>query len=321
MQKKEHGRVLDKSFTADTKRECEAMAVEWLNTQPDEKVFTVRQAITLYMDAHKPILSPSTIRGYNSCITRLKPLYEVDTAKISSTDLQTFVSQMAIDGSSPKTIRNVYGFLISVLAAVHPEKHYNVTLPKRERRETTVPTEKQIKMMLDSAPDDLRLAMLLGVCSLRRGEVCALKYGDVSKDMKMVRVHADIVYAPSCEWVYKDKAKTVESNRAVLVPQEVIDMIGAGDPDAFIFSFTPAMLTKRFNQLRDSFGFDCRFHDLRAFSASFMHYLNIPEQYILSQGGWSNNGVMQSIYRTSLADKRGEFSKVANDYISKTLLS
>lgn len=313
-----NGRKIDRSFTADTKRECELLAIQFMNEKPKGDCVTVKEAIDLYMKAHAPILSPSTIRGYKSAINRIKPLYGVDTGEISSTDLQTFVSQMAIDGSSPKTIRNVYGFLVSVLASVVPNKTYNVTLPKKIPRASTTPSEGQIRALLSHADPTLKLAILLGICTLRRGEVCALKYEDVSRGMKMVRIHADIVYTPSCEWVYKDKAKTVESNRSVIVPAEVIDLIGEGE--GFIFDMTPAMLTKRFDQLRDSLGFECRFHDLRGFGASFMHSLNIPEQYILSQGGWTNNGVMQTVYRTSLVEKRLEYAKLTNEYISKTLL-
>lgn len=321
VQKLQNGVKIEKSFTAPTKRAAEELALAWSKEEPKQNIITIEKAIDSYMRAKTPVLSPSTIRGYNACIKKLTPLYEVDIDEISNAMLQTFVSQMVIDGSSPKTIRNVYGFLIGVINFVRPDLYFKVTLPQKEKRVKTVPTEQQVRLLLNNAPSDLKLAILLGVCMLRRGEVCALKYGDVSSDMRMIRIHADIVNDENGAWVYKDKPKTVGSNRSITVPQEVIDMIGTGNSDDFIFSFTPAMLTKRFDQLRDSLGLNCRFHDLRSFGCSFTHFLRIPDSYVLSMGGWSENGnVMRELYRTSFDEKMVKFSKISNDYISKNLL-
>lgn len=322
IQKIENGKKIDKSFTAPTKREAEEKALKWMNEQPSAEVFTIKQAIGLYLESRKAILSPATYRGYISMSRALEPLYEVDSHVISSNEIQSFISSLVTAGYKPKSVKNIYGFLASVLNSVHPERHYAITLPKKVRRESTVPSEEDVRKLLRNAPSKLRLAILLGICTMRRGEICALKYGDVDRRSKTIHVHADLVYSIDNEWVYKDKPKTTESNRLVLVPWDAIQLIELnGDPDEYIFAgMSPQMLTKRFNQLKDEVGVTCRFHDLRGFGATFMHFLNIPEQYILTQGGWTNNGVMQTVYRTSLEEKREEFAKISNDYIVKKLL-
>lgn len=40
-----------------------------------------------------------------------------------------------------------------------------------------------------------------------------------------------------------------------------------------------------------------RFHDLRHYCASIMHAIGIPDQYIMSRGGWSSDNVMKAVYR------------------------
>ncbi|MFQ6805454.1 MAG: tyrosine-type recombinase/integrase [Lachnospiraceae bacterium] len=44
------------------------------------------------------------------------------------------------------------------------------------------------------------------------------------------------------------------------------------------------------------------FHDLRHYAASIMHALNVPDQYIIQQGGWKSNRVLKEIYQTALSD-------------------
>jgi len=57
-----------------------------------------------------------------------------------------------------------------------------------------------------------------------------------------------------------------------------------------------------------------RFHDLRHYSASIMHAIGIPDQYIMQRGGWSSDGVLKSIYRNTMDDYAKKFSSQINDY-------
>lgn len=68
-----------------------------------------------------------------------------------------------------------------------------------------------------------------------------------------------------------------------------------------ITKLTPDNITTKFSRLLKSSGIThFRFHDLRHYSASIQHALGIPDAYIMSRGGWGNDGVLKNVYRHAL---------------------
>jgi len=51
-----------------------------------------------------------------------------------------------------------------------------------------------------------------------------------------------------------------------------------------------------------------RFHDLRHYSASIMHAIGIPDQYIMRYRGWGSNAVLKAIYRNTPDDYQQNFA-------------
>ena len=115
--------------------------------------------------------------------------------------------------------------------------------------------------------------------------------------------------------------KTSDSVRSVELLPEVIQMLGDGDPDAFIISSTPAAISDAFSRLRNRLGMSCRFHDLRHYSASIMHAIGIPDQYIMERHGWSSDTVLKAVYRNTLTDKSNQFTHLTNDYFAHNVLA
>ena len=104
------------SFTAPTRSECLRLAVEFQrNRDMTPAEMTLNDAFDRWLSLQEPILSPSTMREYR----RLKPLFgsllSLRVDRITSTDLQRFVSEYSI-GRKAKTVKNAYGFLTSVLS-------------------------------------------------------------------------------------------------------------------------------------------------------------------------------------------------------------
>ena len=123
------------------------------------------------------------------------------------------------------------------------------------------------------------------------------------------------------KWIYKDMPKTSDSVRSVELPPQVIQMLGDGDPDAYIVPTTPAAISDAFSRLRNRLGMSCRFHDLRHYSASIMHAIGIPDQYIMERHGWSSDTVLKAVYRNTLTDKSNQFTHLANDYFADNVLA
>ena len=76
----------------------------------------------------------------------------------------------------------------------------------------------------------------------------------------------------------------------------------------------PGYITQHFPLILQKNGMrKIRFHDLRHYSASIMHAIGVPDQYILQRGGWSTDGVMKTVYRNAISNE----SVKQNDLINK----
>lgn len=302
-----------KSFTAPTKREAELLASQWVNGLKDgDNGLSLDEALTKYIASKEGVCSPSTIRGYE----QIRTCYfgEIGRLKLSGIDsytLQNFVSNLALN-RSPKTVRNVYGLLVSTLKMFIPERSFDITLPQKVPIQRTVPTDDQINTLLENAKDDLKIAILLGSFGLRRGEVCALTFDDVYPDLGFIQINKDMIQNKNKEWVVKPTPKTSSSCRVVRMPREIIDQLGHGS--GRVYPYNPNSLTQAFTRLRDRLQINVSFHSLRRYMASILHALGFPDKYIQEVGGWSTPQVMQKCYESILVDKNVEYTKKMGEY-------
>lgn len=311
-----------RSFTAPTKAEAEMQASLFAN---DKKRYsranlTVSEAVQKYIKAKESVLSPATIRTYEQIAkTHLTTIGPVMIDTVTNADLQNWISALSVKLSA-KTVKNVYTLVTSAIS-LYTEKSFRVTLPTRQPHQYNIPTDADVAQLIKEARPDLKIAIVLGSCGLRRGEVCALKYMDILRDFSAIYIHSDMVLDKNKKWIHKDMPKTSDSVRSVELPPQVIQMLGDGDPDAYVVPSTPAAISDAFARLRNRLGLSCRFHDLRHYSVSIMHAIGIPDQYIMERHGFSSDTVLKAVYRNTLTDKSNQFTHLANDYFAHNVLA
>lgn len=319
--KDKNGKKIIKSFTAPTKRAVELAAAEYAVHQKDplQVSVTVYDAIETYITGRTGVLSPSTIRGY-----RMQQKHAFDLigslrlCDLSSQIVQEYISRIAKD-YSPKSVKNIYSLFLAAVTYVDPSLHFHVVLPAKPQREVTVPTDEEVQRLIDAAPRDLKVAICLAAFgTLRAGEVCAVTYRDLNRKECFLHIHRDVVRDEYGLWVTKETPKNEGSNRYVELPQKLIDLIGDGKPDDRIVPLVPHSLATGFTRLRNRVGVNIRFHDLRHYSASIMHAIGIPDQYIMDRGGWKTDSTLKSVYRNVLKDKKNDFTDKTNQYFSET---
>jgi len=310
-----------RSFTAPTQRKAEKLAQnfqingkkEVLDVKP---TITVADAIKRYIGAKTGALSPSTIRGYKALERNYyKDISEKDIYKLTSEDMQLFVSSITTK-VKPKTVANAYGLLYSSILMFRPDAIFRITLPKKPKYRRSAPSDADVMRFFNAADKEMKLCIgLAAFGSLRRGEICALKHGDI--DGNKVYIHADLVRGEDAKYVYKEIPKTSDSMRTVVLPKEVIKLIPKGKKDDFIIKLRPDHITYRFIKLRKNLGIDVRFHDLRHYFASIGAILQIPDTYLSDFGGWRrNSGVMKEVYQNVIENESNKFSNVMTDHFS-----
>lgn len=310
-----------RSFTAPTKAEAEYAAAQFARDK-DAVVsphITVAQAVRHYIDVKEAVLSPATIKAYESIYrTRIARVSDLEVARVTSDDLQGWVGELSAE-VSPKTVRNAYGLVVSSISN-YTAKTFRVTMPSKRPVSRHIPTDADVAALVSAADPRLKKAILLAsIGTLRRGEICGLKYSDIDHDNCTVYVHSDVVQDKNKNWIHKEIPKTSGSIRYVPLPPEVIGQLGDGEPDAYVYIGSPSTITAAFIRLRNSLGFMCRFHDLRHYAASVMHAIGIPDVYIMERGGWSTDSTLKSIYRNSLDDMNRKFADQANQHFSRVI--
>ena len=289
---KENGKRIYKSFTAKSKAEAEMMAAEYKagKRRLANNDITVNEAVKGYIQIKEPVLSPSTVRGYEQMAGYYKPIGRKRIKTLTSKDMQEFISGLSLK-VSPKTVRNIYALLKCSVALYAPDMVFKVTLPVKQKERPVSPSDDAVRALYEAASDKMKVCILLGMRGVRRGEICALKYEDI--DNGVAHIHADMVKNSKGKWVYKEIPKTSGSDRFIPVP------IGQGS--GFVVDWTPDSITKRFIELRDSLGFTIRFHDLRHYFASTAAVLGVPDIYTADLGGWQRDGMtMKSVYQNNI---------------------
>lgn len=313
----ENGKKHYKSFTTRTKAEAQALATEWKNNRRELKeALTVSMACARYIEMKRNVLSPSTIKGYYTVLRRIQahPISAIDLSVIKNTELQKFVSDLAVS-HSPKYIRNVFGLLSAALAMFIPDFTVKVTLPQKVKLEYYTPSIKDVQILLDHCESPKVKAGILfaAVGTMRRGEACAVTFEDVNYENCTIRINKAVSETDRWEWVVH-RPKTYDSYRTVRVPQYVIDLIKTiphkNDSDAII-GLNPDQLYKRFRKALRASGLPpFRFHDLRHYAASQMHAYGVPDRYIEAIGGWKpGSSVLKRVYENVIDEERSRIEE------------
>lgn len=314
----EHGKKHYKSFTAPTKREAEKLALTYEKGLSEPEKITFKAAMEDYINSKANILSPSTLRGYKQMEKYYVSINDMDISDIDQSTVTNFINAFAGD-HSPKTVRNAYSLLCSVIKAKIPTAEYRTTMPQKEVLQYYIPTDDEVRKLLDYTKDhnhDLYIAILLAsIGTLRRSEICGLYSSDIKGNT--VHVHNTMVKDRDKKWVLKSVAKNGSSDRYVDYPQHVIDAL---PKNGKICNISPDQITNGFGRtLKRLHITHFRFHDLRHYAVTIMHALGIPEAYIMERGGWKTNTVLNQVYRGTRSDFSKKYADKANSYFESLM--
>lgn len=306
------------SFTASTKQEAEKLANNYSNPNHKSSAgsMTFGEAVDQFIQRRTPVLSAGTIKEYIGYSERyMKTMSAKKISKITQTDVQREVNTLALS-LSPKTVRNVHGFISAVMAAYRPDFALHTVLPKKVPPKIYVPSEAEIQRLMDSVKGTvMELPILLAAFGpMRRGEICALRAENI--DGNVVHVCENMIQNKDNQWIIK-APKSFDGDRYIDYPDFVAEK-WYSMTSGRITQLNPTMITKRFEHCLQHAGLPhFRFHDLRHYSASIQHALGIPDAYIMQRGGWKNDGVLKQVYRHAMKDKTSEMSDRINSHFSE----
>ena len=299
------------------KEALEAITKALNKIKTGNEMMTFRRAAESYVDMKRNVLSPRTIKEYSETAKRLPewfcvlPLSDIDQVQINR-----LVNELS-KNRSPKTVSNYHGFVSAVLGTFCPNLKICTTLPQKVKNEPYIPSDEDIKRILDCAKDtEYEIPIILACYGLRRSEICALKPNDIDGDI----VHIDKAMVPddNRNWVIKS-TKTTSSTRDIIIPMEIADKIRAR---GYIYKGCPDCISNYLKRTERVLGIpQFSIHKLRHYFASKMSALNIPEADIMRMGGWETDHVMKSVYRHSMMDKQEQAKRDAAEKLRDSLFS
>lgn len=278
---------------------------------------TFETAASKYIDNKSNVLSPSTIKGYESIVRSLSPKFKSNLiSNITSLDIQSEINAYA-EKHSAKSTRNVHGFISAVLSIFCPNTVIHTTLPQKSVTESYIPTDEDVKQILMHAKGTrYEVALILAAFGLRRSEICALTLDDLNGNI--LTINKAMVQDSNNDWVIK-QTKTEAGTRTIYLPDEVVRTI---QERGVIYKGYPNTILRYLQKVQKELGIPkFSLHKLRHYFASSSHAIGIPDQYIMEAGGWKSKYVLGNIYQHAMQDKKTAMQLKTAEYYSQKILS
>lgn len=297
------------SISADTETECRRLAelekAKYRNGQErtrkrksEEK--TIEEILTDYITSRSKVLSPSTIRGYNTIKDNRFADYK--TKKPSAVKKwQTVIDREVENEVSPKTIKNAWGLLSSALEYAGydvPE----VKLPQIMPATRPWLDADQIKVFVKAVHgSDCEIPALLALHSLRRSEIMGLTWEKIDIKNSTISVEGSAVFDQDNKLVQKKTNKNRSSKRQIpiMIPElsKALEAVPKENRTGSIVNCNPNTIWSQVNRICKANNLpEVGCHGLRHSFASLAVFVGLSPAETMEIGGWSDTTTMTKIY-------------------------
>lgn len=253
-------------------------------------------AIDHYLKDRENVLSPSTLVGYRDIQrNRFKAFMDKPLGTINWQQAVNLEAKVA----SPKTVKNAFGLMKSVCrengVTIPPLK-----LPGAVKKEKQWLTPEQIRVFMHAMEGKQHeIAALLALHSLRKSEVCGLRWSDIDLEHGLIHVNGAMLINPEGEYKRREQNKTFDSNRVVpiFIPRLRTLLAESESKEGLIIKAHPETPYRQFQKVCQENGLPLvGWHGLRHSFASLCYSQEINEMTCMRLGGWSDFKTMRTIY-------------------------
>lgn len=285
---------------------------------------SIGDLIDAYVQKYRPVLSPSTVRGY-AYVRRCRFGAIMEQRPQDVRDWQGFISR-ELETCSVKTVKNAWGVITAVFRDAKipvPE----IKLPSAPEKDLAYLQPEEIPLFLEGAKgDSMELGMLLELHSLRESEALQVLRHPEQIDLvaRLIRVRGALVRSDTEEFVEKAANKSRAGTRSVpiMIPrlEELVRAYrDAGEP---LPQLNATTLLRHVHAVCARTGVtDVTNHDLRRSFASLCYSRGISERLIAEWGGWDDPATMHRIYiKLARLDKEQASAQMRDFYAPKDRL-
>lgn len=317
VQKQFAGRRYNLTFDhSPKKKEIEMALMEKVARDPAySKIGTIEYYSKKYIQKKKDEKkSDTTIKAYESIFKNTpKEFKAFEIGSITNYTMQILCDEY-FKKHSAKSTRNYISFYSSVLAEYRPSFILSIKLPPNTKKMVYEPTTKDVKRILKySKGSDYELLLRLCANGLRRGEACAITSADITDD-NILTVNKDKIIDLNNKQVIKDTPKTSASNRRILIPADIADMIRE---KGFVYDGYLNSVNKYLRRCQDALDIPhFTLHTLRHFAAALMLKHGFTVIQIEDYMGWEHGSkTMEKVYAYNLDPEESQ-ADIANVFSS-----
>lgn len=334
----ENGKILYRSITVEGQKECKK-AARLLEQEIEEGRLVNLDNIRLvswikeYMEINKSSYAPSTRSLYQSYLdNHYEPYFKnMKMKQINEIHIKKFKNHL-LSKMQASSARRILSALKKILKECLKDKSpaRDVPLPKANKPSSKAPTTEEFMMIHKAAKGtNFEIPILLaGWCGFRRGEIFALRVGDI--DLKNNKIRIDEGVSKNEENIYEfGPPKSENGYRVEVAPKYLMDLIKGILPrskkvvelkskaDQLLFKGRPDNFSSAFGEwIADNELPDYRFHDLRHYHATWLFDNDVPDKYAAKRMGHSLE-MLKEVYQHLGLEKQKELEdKIMN--IDKT---
>lgn len=284
--------------------------------------------------------SPTTIREYQRIIdkTLVPSLGPIQIRKLTAAQVDELYGSMIDRGLRPASVRQAHAVLRAAMKQavkwgwVPANVVENASPPSVVRAEVTAPTAEQVMALIQHAekdePEMAALIALAATTGARRGELCALRWGDWRGETLTIRRSIAIMgrgervtkgtKTHANRTVALDEVAAAVLNRHLAYARREARHRGVDEPgpDSPIISFdfinpiSPDTATHYVKAAADACGFRTHLHALRHFSGTQMIADGVNVRTVAERLGHADASTTLRIYAHALPEKDREAAAV-----------
>ncbi len=309
---------------------------------------TVEQFLTEWLEGHKTSIRSRTHERYATYVRlHIVPVIgHIQLQKLTAQHIKALYAKKLGEGLSPTTVNCLHGVLHKALEdavkweLVVKNVCHIVDPPRRAHYEITTLTMEQAKKLLETAKGhNMEALFILALTTgMRRGEILALKWQDVSFIEKTIQVRRTFTRTPGHRYV-EAETKTKKSRRNIVLPQIVVDVLiqhrvnqaearsEAGEhwqERDLVFCtslgtpLNPNKVLERFKTLLKRAALPhMRFHDLRHSAATILLTMHVHPKIVQELLGHNQISMTMDIYSHVLPTMQGDAMSQLNDALMK----
>lgn len=273
-----------------------------------------------HINAETNVLSPATVCRLKAYLRINTPLWEMKASSITSADIQSAINELATK-YTPLVVRNVVTFAIRILSDHYPDRRYSVTYPKAMPRQTRIPTEDEVRRILDRAKGTPEyIPILLGAClGMRISEVVGLKWNCVDLKSGTLQIKETKIKLPTGS-VTKSPKSAAGVRTIRLFPAVIQALKKEPHTSSYVVNVSHDCIRKSLYRIQDELGIErFRFHDLRHYCVSVMLSLGVPKNYIAAYVGHESEAMIDRVYGHIMQAKKSAVEDQLEQYFSAVI--